>query len=186
MPVMLMAPVSGETLDPRQLWDRLMLERGFLSSPSGPNDAYRHRPATLPADMSGLGTPVGKGYETLAIIEILSKEGRRVGPLGLGLFEAGGTDRHAEAQILKKLDASSEMRGGRMIVVVDTPVCPSCTPKLLIWARQAQLAAIDTYVPERRSMTSDRMASAKTTARTAGMAGRPELHLRFQGLAVPS
>ncbi len=186
MPVMLMAPVSGETLDPRQLWDRLMFERGFLSSPSGPKDAYRQHPATLPDDMSGPGTPVGKGYETLAIIEIVSKERRRVGPLGLGLFQTGGPDRHAEAQVLKKLGVSAEMRGGRMIVVVDTPVCPSCMPKLLIWAKQAHLAAIDTYVPERRSMTSNRMASAKTTARTAGMAGRPELHLRFQGLEVPS
>jgi hypothetical protein len=186
MPAMLMTPVTGETFEPKQLWERLMIERGFLSSPSGTKDAYRSSPATLPDDMSGPGTPVGKGYETLAIVQIVNKKGRRIGPLGLGLFETGSYDKHAEAEILKLLGFGPGMLNGRMIVVVDTPVCPSCTSKLVTWAKGAGLAAIDTYVPERQSMTSSGMATPKTTARTAAMSGRPELHLRFQGLEVSS
>jgi hypothetical protein len=184
MPAMLMAPVSGETLEPVQLWDKLMIERGFLSSPSGIQDAYRTMPATLPDDMSGPGAPVGKGYETLAIIEILDKSERRVGPLGLGLFEGGGFDQHAEAEVLRILPANPEMHEGRMIVVVDTPVCPSCTNRLIAWAQTARLCIVDTYVPERQSMTSNRMVRPKTASRTATMAGRPQLHLRFASLAV--
>ena len=107
-----------------------MIERGFLSSPSGTRDAYRVSPANLPNDKGGPGTPVGKGYETLAIIEIVDAGGRRIGPLGLGLFEKGGFHKHAEAEILKILSKIPEMREGRMIVIVDTPVCPSCTSKL--------------------------------------------------------
>jgi hypothetical protein len=186
MPAMLMEPTAGDTLDPQQLWDRLMVERGFLSSPGGPRDAYRQTPATLPDDMSGPGSPVGKGYETLAIIELLTKTGVRVGPLGLGFFETGGFDKHAEAEVLKLLKSHPEMRAGKMVVVVETPVCPSCASKLTSWAKQAGLAAVDTYVPERQSMTSEAMASPKTTARTATMAGRPTLHLRFQGLQIPA
>ena len=179
MPAMLMSPASGATFDEYQLWERLMIERGFLSSAGGPKDAYRASPATLPRNMEGPGAPVGKGYETLAIIEIVDKGSRRVGPLGLGIFETGGPDRHAEAEILKLLNVTPEMQKGRMIVVVDTPVCPSCTGKLLMWGKNAGLSVIDSYVPERQSMTSNAMASPKTTARTAAMSGRPNLHLRF-------
>lgn len=186
MPATLLAPASGETLKPNQLWERLMLERGFLSSPSGAKDAYRTRPATLPDDMSGPGVPIGKGYETLAIIEILDQSACRVGPVGLGFFEGGGIDHHAEAEVLKILPIDPRMREGRMIVVVETPVCPSCMNKLLVWSRQAKLGVIETYVPQRSSMTSNAMASSKTTARTAAMAGRPQLHLRFASLDVGS
>lgn len=184
MPAMLMEPAGGETFAPHQLWERLLIERGFLSSPSGTKDSYRIRPANLPDDLSGPGAPLGKGYETLAIIQVTDKAGERIGPLGLGMFAGGGADRHAEAEILRKLPASPRMRGGRMIVVVDTPVCPSCTSKLVVWGKEAGLAAIDTYVPERPSMVGGVMASAKTTARTAVMVGRPRLHLRFQGISV--
>ena len=185
MPAIGIIPVSNETFSPKSLWERLMVERGFLSSPSGVKDAYRASAATLPDDMSGPGAPVGKGFETLAIVQIVDKEGQRVGALGLGMFETGGFDKHAEAEALKVLQPSIEMRNGRMIVVVDTPVCPSCTSKLVTWAKNAKLAAIDTYVPVRQSMTSARAASPKTTSRTASMSGRPELHLRFQGLEIP-
>ena len=161
MPAMLMTPATDETFNESLLWERLMIERGFLSSPSGTKDAYRASPATLPNDMEGPGAPVGKGYETLAIIQIFATGGRRIGPLGLGLFETGHFDKHAEAEILKILSASPDMRKGRMIVVVDTPVGPSCTGKLVTWAKNAGLAAIDTYVPERQSMTSKAMASPK-------------------------
>lgn len=179
-------PVFGETLKPQQLWERLMIERGFLSSPSGAKDAYRTKPATLPDDMTGPGAPVGKGYETLAVIEILDKSGRCIGPLGVGLFDGGGLDQHAEAEVLKILLPDPKMREGRMIVVVDTPVCPSCANRLVAWAQTAKLGIIDTYVPERQSMTSDATVSPKTASRTATMAGRPQLHLRFASLAVPS
>jgi hypothetical protein len=52
------------------------------------------------------------------------------------------------------------------------------------WAKDAELAAIDTYVPERQSMTSDAIVSPKTAAKTASMSGRPKLSLRFQGITV--
>ena len=184
MPAMLMDLVSGETCKPERLWEILMVQRGFMSSPSGKKDAYRAIPATIPDDLSGPGAPVGKGYETLAIIQILDKGGQRVGSLGLGFFEGGGAAQHAEAQVLKMLKTVPEMRNGRMMLVVDTPICPSWTSKLLAWAKSAALTAIDAYVPERQYMTSEAMATPKTTARTAAMAGRPELHLRFQGLFV--
>jgi hypothetical protein len=178
--------VSGEEpLTPEQLWERLVIERGFLSSPSGSKDAYRKTPATLPEDISGPGAPVGKGYETFAIIQALNKEGRRVG-LALGFFEGGGPDRHAEAQAMRGLRRSgpAKIEKGKMVVVVDTPVCPSCTTKLVAYAKEIGLASVDIYLPERQSMTSDNMATAKTSSRTAAMAARPTLHLRFQGLAV--
>jgi hypothetical protein len=72
------------------------------------------------------------------------------------LFDSGGVEKHAEAEVLKLLKSSPEMQGGKMIVVVDTNVCPSCAAKLTSWAKQVGLAAVDTYVPERQSMTRPR------------------------------
>ena len=48
MPAMLIAPISGETFQPQQLWEYLIVQRGFLLSPSGAKDAYRTRPAIVP------------------------------------------------------------------------------------------------------------------------------------------
>jgi hypothetical protein len=48
-----------------------------------------------------------------------------------------------------------------------------------MWGRNAGLSVIDSIVPERQSMTSNVVASAKTTARTASMSGRPNLHLSW-------
>lgn len=45
MPAMLLEPAGGKTLAPHQLWARLLIERGFLSSPGGTKDRYRSRPA---------------------------------------------------------------------------------------------------------------------------------------------
>ena len=106
--------------------------------------------------------------------------------LALGLFDSGGPDRHAEAQALRGLrrHAPAKLDHGKLVVVVDTPVCPSCTAKLVSYAKDVGLAAVDIYLPERQRMTSQNMATAKTFSRTAAMAGRPTLHLRFQGLAV--
>ena len=177
---------AGEPkLTPEEMWERLLLERGFLSSPSGARDAYRKEPATLPDDMSGPGAPVGKGYETLAILQLLDKAERRHG-LALGFFDSGGPDRHAEAQALRGLrrHGPAEIDHGKLVVVVDTPVCPSCTTKLVTYAKDIGLAAVDIYLPERQSMTRENMATAKTSSRSAAMAGRPTLHLRFQGLAI--
>jgi len=180
------AAETGPALSPWELWEHLLVQRGFLSSPAGPRDAYRSRPATLPADLSGPGSPVGKGYETLAILQLADKDGHRVGPLGLGFFEHGGADRHAEAQAIRGLrrHGPSSLPRGKLTVVVETPVCPSCASRLVAYARDTGLAAVDTYVPERPSMTGPGMARPKTSARTAAMAGRPALQLRFQGLAL--
>jgi len=186
MPTILMSRVSSETFEPKQLWERLMLERGFPSSPIGLKDAYTASPATLPDDVSGPAAPVGKGDESLAIIRIVNKAGRRVGPSGKDFFCASSRQKVRRSGSVEEAGLRSRDAQRRMIVVVDTPVCRPCTSMLLAWAKLARRAAIDAYVPGQQSMTSAAMASPKTTAQIAAMSGGPELHLRIQGPEVAS
>lgn len=171
-------------LTPEQLWENVVqAQRGFLSSPSGPADAFRRLPATLPPninDPNWKGAPVGKGYETFAAIQLLDKAGLRV-ETGFGFFEGSGLDQHAEARALRGLEkhVPASIPGGRMMVVGDQVPCPNCRTRLIDFARAKQIVQIETWVPVRESMTKQgQTVSPKQTARSSFQAGRPTTTLR--------
>lgn len=182
MPALLLADVSGATYDVEDLWDRLLVERGWYSTPSGPADAYRTRSGPLPADLSGPGAPLGKGYETFAIMQVVDTVGRRTGPLAFGFFDKGGADDHAEACALKAFAPTAAMRGGTLMVVVDQTVCPSCVSKLIDWAGKAGVQTVAAFLPTRKAVRGNGTVSPKTAARTAVMARRPDLQFIHQGI----
>jgi hypothetical protein len=176
-------------LTAEQLWRQaVQSQRGFHSSPSGPADAYRRTPATLPRDLSGPGAPAGKGYETFAAIQVLDKDGRRVA-VGADYFDGGGTDNHGEARAIKGLerDGPSEVPGGKLMVVVEKDPCPSCEQRLLEYARKRRVTVIEIHVPERASMTNPtRMVTPKQAARTSFQAERPATSIRrLRTIKVP-
>jgi hypothetical protein len=168
-------------LSPEELWRQVVQsQRGFLSSPSGPADAYRKTPATLPKDLSGHGAPVGKGYETFAAIQVLDKDGRRVA-VGADYFDGGGPDNHGEARAIKGLERDGPMNvpRGKLMVIVEKDPCPSCEQRLVEYARKRGISDIEIHVPERASMTNPtRMVTPKQAARTSFQAERPPTSIR--------
>lgn len=155
--------------------------RGFASSSGGAADGLRLMPATIPgmavAGESGHG--IGKGFETFAGIQVLDRQGRSVG-LAADFFDGGGPDNHAEARAIRGLRGlvrTGEAAGGKLMVVVEKEPCPSCTVRLLSYAREQQLSEINTYLPTRQSMTSLRQVSPKTASKTSFMAERPTLNV---------
>ena len=155
--------------------------RGFASSSGGAADGLRLIPATIP-DMAltgGSGRGIGKGFETFAGIQVLNRQGRSVG-LAADFFDGGGPDNHGEARALRGLRGlvrTGEAAGGKLMIVVEKEPCPSCTVRLLSYAREQQLSEIETYLPTRQSMTSLRQVTPKTASKTSFMADRPGLNV---------
>jgi hypothetical protein len=176
------APVSGSSgvtvarqpsgggllpaLSPNDLLKFLHEQRGFGSSTPGP-------PAV---DPKGIGSPAGKGYETYAAVQILTKDGSQV-RVGIGAYLGGG-DAHGEAQAVAALRSGLpkgvDVTGGSMMVAVEKEPCPNCANAIKDLARDLGLSEYTVYVPDRASMTNPAMSvTAKQASRTVFQGGRP-------------
>jgi len=175
---------TTQPLSPAEMWTQLVQDkRGFTASPSGADDRYRSKPSTLPPgalDPAVKGAPLGKGYETYGALQVVDENGRRVA-IAAESFEGSGPEGHAEARSIRALEARGPARieNGRLIVVVDQEICPSCRAKLIAYAEKKGISTIEPHLPVRSSMTRPGvMASPKTTSRSSTQAGRPILTLR--------
>jgi hypothetical protein len=175
-----------QPLSPAEMWRQLVQnQRGFTSSPSGPGDRYRSQPATLPPgalDKGVKGAPLGKGYETYGVLQILDENGQRVA-IAAEAFDGSGPDGHAEARSIRALEASGPARveNGRLIVVVDQEICPACRSKLIAYAERKGISTIEPHLPARESMTRTGVTvSPKTASRSSTQGGRPALTLHAQ------
>lgn len=173
-----------QPLSPEQMYRQLVQsQRGFTSSASGAGDGHRAQPATLPSDAftpGAKGAPVGKGYETYGALQVLDENGHRVA-IAAEPFDGTGADGHAEARSIRALESRGPARveNGRLIVVVDQEICPSCRARLVAYAERKGIATIEAHIPVRESMVrSGSMVSPKTASRSAMQAGRPALVLR--------
>jgi hypothetical protein len=179
-------PARTPALTPEEMWAQLVQsKRGFESSPSGAGDTHRSSPATLPPgslrlDEAGkptaTGAPLGKGYETFAGVQVVDAEGNRVA-LAADSFRGGGPDRHAEARCVRALEARGPARvaGGKLVVVSDQTICPTCRQRLINYAKSRGLTLIEPHEPVRPKMVGAGEATPKTTSRSSTQAGRPQL-----------
>ncbi|QBE66104.1 hypothetical protein [Pseudoduganella lutea] len=131
--------------------------RGFGASPSGDADRHRSKPATLPPgalDPGARGAPVGKGWETYGALQVIDENGRRVA-LAAEPYDGAGLDGHAEARSIRALEAHGPARieNGRLVVVVDQEICPSCRARLIAYAERKGITRIEAHLPVRDSMS---------------------------------
>jgi Domain of unknown function (DUF4157) len=153
-------------LSPGELLDFLKTQRGFGSSPPGIPEP----------DPKGIGSPMGKGYETYAAIQIVDKDGNQV-RVGIGAYLGGG-QAHGEEQgiaaLRSGLPKDVDVSGGKMIVAVEKEPCPGCDGAIKHFADELKLADYEVYVPDRPSMTDpSKSVTAKQAARTVFQGGRP-------------
>lgn len=183
------------TLTPQEMWTQLLQDkRGFESSASGPGDDYRSVPATVPLgslrlDEAGnpiaTGQQLGKGYETFAGVQVIDRDGNGVA-LAADHYRRGGAGQHAEARCVRTLERHGPGRiaGGKMVVVSDQSICPTCRQTLLDYARSRGLTVIEPYEAVRPKMVGFGDASPKTSSRSSTQAGRPALTLVLRGLIL--
>ena len=148
-------------------------QRGFQSSPSDSADEVRLRPATIPAEAKAgdKGSKVGKGYETVAGIQVVDHNGERVA-FGADFFDRGGPENHAERKIVRGLErhGPAAVPDGRLIVVIEKDCCPSCEKALREYAVKTGLTEIEIHAPVRESLRQEgKMVIHKTAARTSFM-----------------
>jgi hypothetical protein len=170
-------------LTPTEMYEQIVKpQRGFLSSPGNANDTLRQKPATVSIDPKGIGSPVGKGYETFAAIQVLDKDNRRVA-VGADFFDSGGLDNHAEARAIKGLerDGPINVAGGKLVVVTEKDLCASCEARVTEYARKRGIGTIEVHIPERASIINPaKTVTGKQAARTAFQGERPTLTMKFQ------
>ena len=180
-----------QPLSPVEIWQQaVQSQRGFLSSPSGAADKYRRQPATIPPNVvpSDKGVAVGKGYETFSGIQLLDKDGRRVG-FGANFYDGGGPENHAEAKIVRGLEKNgpAKVPDGRLIVVVEQDCCPSCEARLKRYAQKVGVTEIEIHVPARESL---RQLGKFVTPKTAGTTsfkntGKPTTINKLRSISIP-
>lgn len=191
-----LVPADQTPLTPDELWRLAQDLRGFESTSSGPGDDYRSKPATLPAGALRLdeaGNPVergarlGKGYETVASIQVLDAAGRQVA-VARGIFYSGGPQEHAEQVAIKRLGphVPDRVEGGTLVVVGDQKICEHCRAALIAYAQQRGIAVIDPHEPTRAKQRGSGNTTAKTASATSTQAGRPPLRVEQQpAIKVP-
>jgi hypothetical protein len=179
-------PARSPALTPEEMWTQLVQsKRGFESSSSGAGDTHRSSPATAPPgglqlDDAGKpvakGAPLGKGYETFAGVQLVDADGNQVA-VAADSFHGGGPDNHAEARCVRSLEAQGPARlpGGKLVVVSDQSICPTCRERLLKYAKSRGLTVIEPHEPVRAKMVGTGQATSKTTSRSSTQAGRPQL-----------
>jgi hypothetical protein len=124
-----LARVQDPALSVALSWDELFGkvvsdQRAFLFT----RPAEANNPAVDPA---GVGRGVGpdrtkRGLEVLAAIQIVDRNGKRVGSIGFGahaLLPGGHGEEQALAGLRASLPANEDVRGGKMMVVVDQYPC---------------------------------------------------------------
>ena len=177
----------AEPLSPEEMWEQaVQSQRGFQSSPSGPADSTRSKPATIAIDPKG-GPKTGKGYETFASIQIIDKDGKRVA-IGADYYHGGGDD-HAEVKVMKALEknAPEDLDGARLIVVVEQDPCPKCAPALEEFARKRGATMLEVHVPTAESLTKPGHAVKPKTAATTSLQGRRTVTLKkITSLELPA
>lgn len=173
-----------QPLSPLEMWQQLVQgQRGFTASSSGSGDGYRSKPATLPSgalEPGVKGAPLGKGYETYGALQVLDENGHRVA-IAAESFDGTGLDGHAEARSIRALEAKGPARveNGRLVVVVDQEICPSCRAKLIAYAERKGITTIEPHLPVRDSINRPGVSvSPKTASRSSTQGGRPSMTLR--------
>jgi hypothetical protein len=187
------APPRQAALTPEDLWKMAQNLRGFESTSGGKGDDYRSKPATLPerafdVDDKGrppTGAPLGKGYETVAAVQVLDADGNQV-DVGTGIFRGGGPDQHAEAVAVRGLESHtpSRIEGGKLVVVGDQTICPTCRARLLAYAESRGLTVIEPHEPSRAKVYGTGTVSPKTASRSSTQAGKPTLSV-VQRASIP-
>jgi hypothetical protein len=139
--------------------------RGYTSRPSSQADRLRQQPATLPPEGAKPARVTGAGYETYAAIQILDKNGKRVA-VEPGAYRGGGGElAHAERVSLAALgEPTVDVKGGTLMVVVETEPCRTCLPALEAYAAKHGLK-LQVSVPERPGVTAK---TASTTSLAKG------------------
>jgi hypothetical protein len=122
------------------------------------------------------GAPLGKGYETVASVQVLDADGNQVG-VARGIFHSGGPENHAEARAVRALENSTPARvqGGRLVVVGDQTICPTCRARLVAYAESRGLTVIEPHEPSRARVRGQGSVSPKTASRTSTKGGMPQL-----------
>ncbi|MFE6970155.1 DUF4157 domain-containing protein [Isoptericola sp. NPDC057653] len=190
-------PATQAPLSPDELWKLAQDQRGFESTSGGTGDDYRAKPATVPpkslaVDASGTptatGAALGKGYETVAAVQLLDADGRQV-DVARGIFHSGGPENHAERVALRALEAHAPgtVPGGRLVVVGDQAICPTCRAALLEYARSRGLTVIEPHEPTRARVRGSGSVSPKTASRSSTQGGKPALTVaRRADIPVPA
>ncbi len=168
----------SEPLTPDEMFGVVQKERGFHSAPADKTDGLRKQPNTLPpnwSDPGKVGQEVGSGRNTVGAIQILDKNGRRVG-FATGIYPGGkDLEKHAEPIALRGLDKNGPIGtvdGGKMVLVIEKTPCEHCRPKLIAYAENKGLSAIEIHMAERPKLVGSGNVTPKTATRTSMMANR--------------
>jgi hypothetical protein len=149
---------ENTTLAPGEMVDYIVTQRGFSS-------AGRPVGGVNPAPAATQG-PLGPGYETNAMIQIVDGEGNAV---AVEMAQYSGGSEHAEAQAIAALRARLAGRpipGGRLVVAVDQMACPDCMARLRALAQELGLESFEVWGPG-RTTAGGRAVSPKWAARSA-------------------
>jgi hypothetical protein len=145
-------------MTPGEMVDYIVTQRGFSS--------------VGPSEEGGMGVPsfergpLGPGYETNAIIQIVDAEGNVV---AAEVAQYSGGSAHAEAQAVARLRARLGGRmipGGRITVAVDQVACPECFSSIRALAEELGLSEFAVWGPS-RTTPGGRTVSPKWASRTA-------------------
>jgi hypothetical protein len=178
-------PIEASPMTPAELVKYILDQRGFHSTAprvtvNAQGAQVVKRGSVIPTiDPRGIGTPLGLGFETHAIVQVFDVKGNLVATeLGVfsGSYQTHAAIRlHAEAQGVNALRtrlANVDVAGGTMVAAVDQTVCANCTRELHSLAESLRLKGYEVYGPARESLTQPgRSVSPKTAARTAYMGG---------------
>jgi hypothetical protein len=177
----------GTPLSAEELFQIIVTQRAFTFSRGG-------APAVDPAGVGrGVGPQAGgrlAGQSVFAVVQIIDSNGNLV-DIGYGEHTAFGAE-HAEPRALRALEHSTagrNVRGGRMLVVLDQFPCPpgraDCMGSLRNFARDRGLT-VDIRVPQRPSVRNPaQIASPRSSARGVQRTDFPAVQLVPIEQAVP-
>jgi hypothetical protein len=169
----------GTPLSAEELFQIIVTQRAFTFSRGG-------APAVDPAGVGrGVGPQAGgrlAGQSVFAVVQITDSNGN-LADIGYGEHTAFGAE-HAEPRALRALEHSTagrNVRGGRMLVVLDQFPCPpgraDCMGGLRNFARDRGLT-LDIRVPQRPSMRNPaQIASPRSSARGVQRTDFPAVQL---------
>ncbi len=167
--------LARQAMTPNELMRFMLSQRGFSSSPPGTPNPNELSPGQV-------GRNMGAGFQTFAAVQITDRNGNQI-RTGIGAYFGGGGS-HAEAEAIRALRSGLprgvNLRGGRMMVVVDQVPCSGCDAGLKTFAQELRLERLDVYVPSRPFVRDpSRTAKPKTSARGAFRGDRPAVTARL-------
>jgi hypothetical protein len=122
----------------------------------------------LPVSVVGAGGPMGLGFNTYAVVQIVLPDGRALAATGKYI----GAE-HAEQIAIARLEKLIAAEGGtlpkgsRIMVVGDREVCSEvCAPDLKAFAERIGADRVDGYTFRREKAVGNGMAGEKTTMRS--------------------